>query len=132
MFVALFVGSTFVYRVVQKLYKVSDTGDDDFVSLVRNYVLRHTLFLLGFASVFLILVVFVTNQILELHNVWCVTLPMAYLHSAASSGSAIVASIVLSRVEYFKAARDHCCQRKQGDAAYLLEETTQDDSDDGF
>ena len=68
MFGSLFVGSILLYKVVRKLAKVSDLGDDDFVSLVRSYVLRNILNVLAFAFVFVVIVVFVINQILDRHD----------------------------------------------------------------
>lgn len=131
MFLALGIGSMFVMKVVKKLSKVSDSGTEEFVSMVRSYVLRHVLFLLGFSFVFVVIVVFVSNQIMDEHNIWCVGLPLAYAHSMAVSGSGLICCFVLSRVEYFLQARDQCCgyRGKDSEAAHLLlvdDETTHD------
>ena len=66
MFGALVIGTIFVTRVLSKLSKVSDSVEDASVLVIRSYVLRHKLFLLAFSFVFVIVVVFVTNQILQL------------------------------------------------------------------
>ena len=98
--------------------------------MVRSYVLRHVMFLLGFSFVFVVIVVFVSNQIMEKHNIWCVGLPMAYAHSMAVSGSGMICCFVLSRVEYFLQAREQCCGiGKDSESAHLLsvdDETTHD------
>jgi hypothetical protein len=120
MFLALAAGAVFVFKVLRKLSnKVSHDsrlssagGENDFVAVIWSYVLRHAMFLLGFSFIFVIIVVFVSNQILEIHGIWCVSLPMAYIHSVAVSGSGIVTFFVLSRVEYFRRAKDECCRNR--------------------
>ena len=78
------------------------------------------MFLLGFSFVFVIIVVFVSNQILQMHGIWCVTLLMGYAHSVAVSGSGIVTFFVLSRIEYYKRAKEECwkCCRSESEEEY--------------
>jgi len=51
---------------------------------------------------------------------------MAYFHSVAVSGSGIISFLVLSRIEYYKTARDHislcCCStnNKNNETKHLL------------
>ena len=56
---------------------------------------------------------------------------MAYLHSVAISGSGVVTSLVLSRVEYFRRAKEVCCggnnDQSRGEKKYLMPSEEDDD-----
>ena len=56
---------------------------------------------------------------------------MAYLHSIAISGSGVVTSLVLSRIEYFRRAREVCCGgndgQSRGEKKYLMPSEEDDD-----
>ena len=84
-----------------ELWQLSGAGSGDdkqsseFARVIRGYVWRHSMFAAGFASVFIAISLFVTNQILANAGVWCVSYPMATMHVVSVSGSGIISFAVL-------------------------------------
>ena len=119
MFLALIFGSFLLSKVLYKLFKISASVDlvgnegSTTKQVIQSYVWRHAMFLQAFGVVFFIAALFVTNQIMNRFNLWCMHLPMAYFHSVAVSGSGITSFLVLSRIEYYQTARNHmmCCSK---------------------
>ena len=67
-----------------------------------------------------------------MHGIWCVTLLMGYAHSVAVSGSGIVTFFVLSRIEYYKRAKEECwkCCRSESEEEYDNYRTIDDEEND--
>jgi hypothetical protein len=101
MFVALVVGLCFCFKVLFRFVELSGAGSGndrhslEFAKVIRGYVWRHSMFAVGFASVFITIAFFVTNQIFANAGVWCVSYTAAVLHVVSVSGSGIISFAVL-------------------------------------
>ncbi len=73
----------------------NDEGGSDFVAVIWGYVVRHALFAVAYAVVFVVIALFVANQMLANIDQWCVTYGMALLHVVAVSGTGVLTFAVL-------------------------------------
>ncbi len=94
MFLSLVIGLVLIARVLRCYVEISRVHRGTFDTVMHTYVVRHSIFIFFFASVFIALVLFLVNQVLDKRGVWCVRFPMAVSHVCAASGVGIYAFVV--------------------------------------